>query len=867
MLRRIAFWALLFVGGLAVPAARADEATGKPFVVAVGIDKYQDAQIKSRKHAEADATALVKLFLDKERLGVEKDHVKLLLGSGPIDGIPSETATKENIVKALRWVEKSAKKEDLVVLAIFGNGGPLGERTCYFAVDSTFKNRAKDAIAADDIEHIIDKINSERVVSMVDVHFLGFDPGKEKMPDLVTQSIFRPFLGQGDESKDTTPSRVLFLAGAPSKLSLDLDKHGIFATAILDGLYGKADVEGYEGDGNIMVSELAKYVRKQIGVLARANGKNEEQKKQTGVALEAQASDFVVAYNPEARAISAGRLKKFEALAKDKNLDAKIVEEGRNLLGRMPKLEAQQELRKLYQQLTDGKLDVAKFNTERKDNFEGRKISEQAAGRYAFIIMRAAELVRKSYFKEVDKSPLIGHAITGMFKAIDEKVPSHLAERLEKVKDMKDAELLRLLTEARQQLGKREDLDKGHDVTYSLNAMLSKLDPHTGYIPPEVVLKFQEDTGGRFKGIGVQIRRNEARDELQVVTPIFGSPAYKAGLKANDIITTVISEVDPKTGDPYDQPKTTPTKGMTTEDAVKLIKGKEGTRIRLVVEREGAAKPLEFTLVRRDIEVESVLGYKRGDKDAWNYVIDQENKICYIRLTQFSENTYGELEKVMKQLSKEGIKGFILDLRFNPGGLLTSSIKIADLFIDDGLIVTVRSRDGKETSYVGRSDGSYLTFPMVCLVNGGSASASEIVSACLQDHGRAIIMGSRSFGKGSVQTIHPFENRSILKLTTATFWRPSGRNLNKRSTSGKDEDEWGVTPNKGYEIKLSKKEENDLFEHLREAEIIRGSPPAGGKEETKSDFRDRQLDMAVEYLRNQIRTAARKDGKRDVDNR
>ena len=222
----------------------------------------------------------------------------------------------------------------------------------------------------------------------------------------------------------------------------------------------------------------------------------------------------------------------------------------------------------------------------------------------------------------------------------------------------------------------------------------------------------------------------------------------------------------------------------------------------------------------------------------------------------------------MKKLSKEGVKGFILDLRFNPGGLLDSAIKISDLFIDDGLIVTIRHRDGTETSYVGRSDGSYTTFPMVCLINSGSASASEIVSACLQDHGRAIIMGSRSFGKGSVQTIHPFDNQSIVKLTTATFWRPNGRNLNKASTKGRDEDEWGVTPNKGYEIKLSKKEENDLFDHQRESEIIRGSPPpTTPTSEAKDEFRDRQLEMALEYLRGQIKTASRKDPGRDVDNR
>jgi C-terminal peptidase prc len=859
MVKRIVFLALFVFTGLAIPAVRADEATGQPLVVIVGIDKFQDPQIKPRKHAEADARALSDLFLDKDRLGAAKDRVKLLLGSGAGEG----KATKDNILTALHWVEKTAKKDDLVILAIFGQGAPLGERTCYFGVDSTFKERAKDAVASDDIEHIIDKIQSQRVVSMVDVHFLGFDIGKEKIPDLNTGNIFKVFLSQGDESKDTSPSRIVFVAGAPAKASLDLEKHGVFAQALLDGLAAKADDFGYEGDGNIMASELAKYVRKHVGELARANGKTEEQKKQQAGVVEGQSPDFVIAYNPPAHTKALDRLKKFDTIAAGQKLDKKVVEEGHMLLARMPKLEAQQSLRKAYQKLVDGKTDVAAFNTDRENILESMKLAERDALRYASVIMKAGDLVRKSYYKDVAKAPLMGHAIDGLFKSIEMKVPSDLQERIDNIKGMKDPELLRLLVDARTHLGSREDLDKGQDITNSLNFMLGKLDRHTGYIPPEVVQKFFDETAGSFRGIGVQIRRNEARDELMVVTPIFGSPAHRAGLKANDIITTIISEVDPKTGKPYDEPKITATKGMAIDEAVKLIKGKPGTRIKLLIEREGEVKPVEYTLIRKDIEVESVLGHKRNPKsDTWNYVIDPDNKICYVRLTQFSENTYGELEKVMKQLSKEGIKGFILDLRFNPGGLLDSSIKISDLFIDDGMIVTIRQRDGKETSYVGRSDGSFLTFPMVCLVNGGSASASEIVSACLQDHGRAIVMGSRSFGKGSVQTINRFEpnQTSVIKLTTATFWRPSGRNLNKSSTPGKDTDEWGVTPNKGFEIKLSKKEEADLFEHLRDAEIIRAGPAPKG--EVNADFRDRQLDMAVEYLRSQIKNTARKDVRR-----
>src|SRR5207302_493077 len=205
-------------------------------------------------------------------------------------------------------------------------------------------------------------------------------------------------------------------------------------------------------------------------------------------------------------------------------------------------------------------------------------------------------------------------------------------------------------------------------------------------------------------------------------------------------------------------------------------------------------------------------------------------------------------------LNRQGVNGFILDLRFNPGGLLTSAIEISDMFIDDGLIVTIKPRVGREIPYQGEHEGSFLNFPMVCLVNGLSASGSEIVAACLQDHERAIVMGERSYGKGSVQNIQTFEGGE-LKFTTASFWRPSGKNLNKSSTHGREDEDWGVIPNRGYVINLSEKEREQLYEHLHDSEIIpRRDLPA---KEKKAEFKDRQLEMALEYLRGQIRTADR----------
>src|SRR5262249_50997000 len=211
-------------------------------------------------------------------------------------------------------------------------------------------------------------------------------------------------------------------------------------------------------------------------------------------------------------------------------------------------------------------------------------------------------------------------------------------------------------------------------------------------------------------------------------------------------------------------------------------------------------------------------------------------------------------------LKKEGVRGLVFDMRFNPGGLLTQAEAICDLFIDDGLIVSIRPRQGPEDQRMGESIESELDFPMAVLVNGSSASGSEIVAGCLQDHGRAIIMGERSYGKGTVQNVVPFAGGEV-KLTTATFWRPSGRNLNKDSTKGRDEDEWGVSPSKKYELKLSPKETDELEEYFHESEIIHPKGKTGKR--SNPAFKDRQLELGLGYLRNQIKLADRARSLRD----
>src|SRR3989441_4146868 len=296
-----------------------------------------------------------------------------------------------------------------------------------------------------------------------------------------------------------------------------------------------------------------------------------------------------------------------------------------------------------------------------------------------------------------------------------------------------------------------DDVQTKQLIEGAINGMLASLDPHSAYLTPDLYKELQVDTKGSFGGLGIEITNRNG--VLTVVSPIEDTPAYRAGVKAGDQILKIEGEF---------------TKDMSLVDAVKKMRGPKDSKVTLTLKRENLPELFDVTLTREIIKIQSVKS-KMLDKG-----------YGYTRVTQFQERTDEDLERAVKNLDKEagGLQGMVLDLRNDPGGLLTQAVRVADLFLDGGLIVYTDGRlENQKQKYFAHKTGTWSDFPMVVLVNGGSASASEIVAGALQDHKRALVLGTQTFGKGSVQTILPLDDNSALRLTTARYYTPSGRSI------------------------------------------------------------------------------------------
>jgi carboxyl-terminal processing protease len=368
-----------------------------------------------------------------------------------------------------------------------------------------------------------------------------------------------------------------------------------------------------------------------------------------------------------------------------------------------------------------------------------------------------------------------------------------------------------------------EKPDDSKLVEGAINGMLNSLDPHSSYLDPKSLRDMQSQVNGQFGGLGIEVTMEDGL--IKVVTPIDDTPAAKAGLRAGDIITQLDDE---------------PVQGLTLNQAVDKMRGAPNTKINLKVMRKGVDKPLDISVIRDVIRVKSVRSKIEDD-------------IGYIRITQFNEQTGDGLTKAIKEISEkipaDKLKGYVLDLRNNPGGLLDQAIAVSDAFLDHGEIVSTRGRDPEETQRFNARPGDLANGkPVIVLINGGSASASEIVAGALQDHKRATLLGSRSFGKGSVQTIIPLgPGNGALRLTTARYYTPSGRSIQAKGIVPDIE----VLQDVPEEVKAKTvgeiKGESSLRGHLKAAE---GEEQAGSQSYVPADTKDdKALNAAYNLLR------------------
>lgn len=352
-----------------------------------------------------------------------------------------------------------------------------------------------------------------------------------------------------------------------------------------------------------------------------------------------------------------------------------------------------------------------------------------------------------------------------------------------------------------------EPVDDKTLLENAIRGLLSGLDPHSAYLDPEGYKELQVGTTGQFGGLGIEVGMEDGF--VKVISPIDDTPAQRAGVKAGDLVVRLDE---------------TPVKGLTLNEAVKIMRGKPGTPIMLTIVREREEKPLKIEVVRDVIKVKSVKSKVLGDE------------FGYVRISSFQsqtgENLLAEIDKLKKE-SKNGINGMILDLRNNPGGVLSAAVEVSDAFLTEGLIVYTEGRDKESKLKFSATPSDVMNgAPMVVLVNGGSASASEIVAGALQDQKRAIILGTRTFGKGSVQTILPMANNAALKLTTARYYTPGGRSIQAE----------GIEPN----IKLEQGKvslDDQAGERIREADLTGHlENPKDADKAKEKDAKDKKKD-------------------------
>ncbi|MGL4423320.1 MAG: S41 family peptidase [Gemmataceae bacterium] len=422
----------------------------------------------------------------------------------------------------------------------------------------------------------------------------------------------------------------------------------------------------------------------------------------------------------------------------------------------------------------------------------------------------------------------------------------------------KDYQLVRSVADVLTQIDKHyvrklSDDEKRKLVEDMINGGLGQLDQHSIYLNEQQVQLFDAQAEGEFGGVGIQMVLDRKPKFVTVDSPMLNSPAYEAGIQPGDVVLAVNG---------------TSTEGMENAAARKLITGRAGTTVSLRIRRgAGTLDPEDLTLRRAMIELRGVEGWKRtvADPAVWDFFPDPATKIGFVRLTNFHINTGKEVAGALAQLEKAGAQGIILDLRDNPGGLLAAAVEVSEMFLDKGKIVATRDQEMPERrSWTAHDDKNpwenAKARPMAVLVNPNSASASEIVAAALAENNRAMVVGERSYGKGSVQKMYTLsDNKTAIKLTFEEWLTPTGKNIH-RGPKATEADEWGVKPSAGLEVKISEGEWKQYVAFRRAVDVVPGKPgvapaPKAGSNvvlPTVPVYTDPMVERALAHLKKQL---------------
>lgn len=779
----------------------------------IAVESYTDSQISAPPQASKHARGLAKLLEDSSRFSAIGPRLNVLAGGSNPSSAKSPTAA--HIRGAFAEIARQAEPGDRLLLVLIASAITAGDEVRWLAADANENDLAATTLLSSEIGELIASTGCELTFCIVDASLTltSWKSANTETSQWRSDILFRELNG----------TDRAYLASSNGKLKDRSEWETLSATffqAITSGLKGAADSDGGEPDGWITEKELVAYVTTQA-----------PKSVSDGTEL-----SFWLSQNPEGQKEFEARKSALTKRQQSNELDDREYEHGLRLLERMPSFDDDRKLRNAYISFLNGKTTKDDLATLRRQTVTKRNLPEDQGVEFGRTVAEVMELIRSHHIHPEKANHALAVGLRELADQYGDSNERWVDETISSIDKLDSAQLENALIRFRLRLGYRPEVKKSA-INICLNGMLESLDPYSVYLAPDVFRDMKEQVAGKFTGIGVILQENPTSESLPILLVIPGGPADKAGLHIGDRIIALDGQSIADLG---------------VEQASRNLLGPEGSSVKITVERKNA-DPLEFTIARGEVELESVVGYDRKEDGSWNYWVDREHGIGYVRIATFAVDTADRLRKIIAELSKDGLKDLILDLRFNPGGLLTSAINVADVFLDEGSIVRIQDRRGQEREVKAHRFGTIEGIQLVVMVNEGSASGSEIVAAAIQDSSRGRIAGSRTFGKGSAQDIVPLkDNQSAVKLTSEAFFRPSGKNLERfRGGRRSADDTWGVNPSPDLEIPLYREESSRLrAEMFRRLFVGRSSgekrPP------------DRQLEKILQVLRSQRPTNASK---------